>query len=48
MTDVARDRVGGGLFVDFFALGVSSVGAYVGLGTSSTGERTEEPRSIAW
>lgn len=48
MTEVARDLGGGGLLVDFFAFGVSSVGAYVGLGTSSTGESTEELRSIAW
>ena len=47
MTEVARERAGGGLLVDFFAFGVSSVGAYVGLGTSSTGESTEVLRSMA-
>lgn len=45
---MARDRDGGGLFVNFLSFLMSSVGAYVGLGTSSTGESSEGARSMAW
>lgn len=44
VTEVALDRAGGGVFVDFFFRGVISAGESVGLDVSCTGDNMDDAK----